>query len=816
VSFVSSERPTARPLKWLAGWVSGKPFQALGVVLAMTLVMGFFARTVRLDNNFAQLFSTTNTAAKVREQYRETWGPDDGLLIAVLESKTPSTGMIPLVDSITVRLQREMNELTRVDSITTTPVVRQGITPPVGPAADAATAELSFDQRVQLAATSDLGAGALVNNDGTVTLIAGDMGPKYDSFEKITAPAEKFQKIVNQELRRAGNGFTAHFAGVAFTRIAAISEMQGDLLKLFPVATLAMMALLWWFFRRPIAVIAPLMAITVSTLCTAGVIGLRNDNINQVTIIYPVLLMGVVVATATHLLHRFFLERAAGASAADAARLTLERITRAAIVCTITNAVGFISLWTAKMAILHEFGLYLAAGVVFCFVATSLLIPAMLVWRDAQPPARYLVAGAEDATKPLTTPRRVTLTERYARTVTTPRNAALVLVGGVVLGAAAVGTSTTATYDYSLSGMLNADRPISVGNAIIDKELSGIVPVEISLRGPAGSFESADIAQRLTALDTWLSENEGLRSVGLPSLYRAGTTLTGIDPTQNDATLRLFAESASETVGASTLARIVTNDASATRLRSFHADTGAQAIVAMSDRIDAKAAELFRGTGVRVDVTGEAPVAYAGMNDLTRELVVSTLLALAMVVIAIGIAFRSITMALVAMLPNSLPILCGLAIYTLARGTLDPVPGVVFCVAVGLAADDTVHLMNRMRELRPSYPTTRDALIAALTSVRRAMVSSSAVLIAAFLALGISGFPTNRTLGVLGAVVLLLALGSDLLFGTAGLAVAAYFDGRSSKRRAARATAGSTARPSEPIAAPDPATLAESNNATSS
>ena len=52
------------------------------------------------------------------------------------------------------------------------------------------------------------------------------------------------------------------------------------------------------------------------------------------------------------------------------------------------------------------------------------------------------------------------------------------------------------------------------------------------------------------------------------------------------------------------------------------------------------------------------------------------------------------------------------------------------------------------------------------------MVSSSAVLIASFLALGVSGFPTNRTIGVMGSLVLLIALGSDVVFGTAGLAIA--------------------------------------------
>ena len=149
----------------------------------------------------------------------------------------------------------------------------------------------------------------------------------------------------------------------------------------------------------------------------------------------------------------------------------------------------------------------------------------------------------------------------------------------------------------------------------------------------------------------------------------------------------------------------------------------------------------------------------------------STTVALLLIVIAIGVAFRSIAMSLVALLPNAVPIVVGLAIYRLATTSISAVPAVVFCVAVGLAADDTVHLMNRFRELRPDHPDARSALVEALCTVRTAMVTSSLVLIAAFASLGISNFPANRTLGVLGCLVLVLALGSDLLFGTSALAI---------------------------------------------
>lgn len=752
----------------LARWVSTRPKQALGALALLTITLGVCAQDVRLDNNFAGLFNTSSADARFREEYRKTFGADDGLLVAVLDAREPSERMYDVVAKVSEAVAT-MPEIEHVDSVSTLDVARPGLDdqfpdPDVelmyGPAFAPRLADLPLQQRIDYARNSDLGAANVISPDGRTTLVVGNLAARYDSYEKVNGPADDFRRIVDRVVDDAGNPVRVHYAGVAFTRIAAIGEMQGDLLKLFPVATVMMAALLWWFFRRPIAVIAPMVAIVVSTVATAGVIGLAGDDINQITIIYPVLLMGVVVATATHLIHRFYRERAGGADAATAARVTLERVSRAAIVCTVTNAVGFVSLLTAKMSILHEFGLYLAAGVVFCFVSTSVAIPALLVLRDSEPPERYLA-------DPTATRR----TARFAATVARPRTAAVVQVGGLALVGVSVLVATTARYDYSLSGMLNADRPTSVGNELIDDRLAGIVPIEISLRGTAGDFTDADHLARLGELSAWLRDAEGIRAVGLPAVLTAVDEMGLVVPDTAGRTRSLF-DSLRVLGKSDALGRIVTDDYGWTRLRAFHRDTGSTDIVALAERIDAKGAELFRGTDVRVTVTGEAPVAYDGMNELSRELILATIVAIALIVTAIGIAFRSATLAFVALLPNVAPIAAGLAIYALVKEVLDPVAGVVFCVAMGLAADDTVHLLNRYREVRPAHPDARTALVDALVTVRRAMVSSSAVLIASFLALGVSGFPTNRTLGLLGSLVLLLALGSDLVFGSAGLALA--------------------------------------------
>ncbi|HET6954116.1 MAG TPA: MMPL family transporter [Acidimicrobiales bacterium] len=276
----------------------------------------------------------------------------------------------------------------------------------------------------------------------------------------------------------------------------------------------------------------------------------------------------------------------------------------------------------------------------------------------------------------------------------------------------------------------------------------------------------------------------------------------GIWRGSTSSTARPTGNAAVEAAWPGALGHLLAPDHGHARIAGFAPDRGGRWVVALRDRVEAEGARILAGTGVEVRVTGEAPVAYDGMNTLTRELVISTIVALGFIVVAIGLVFRSIGLALVAALPNVVPVVAGMGLYALSSDTLDPLPGLVFCIAAGLAADDTVHLINRWRELRSVAPQMdgTTAVVTALVTARTAMVSSTLVLVAGFGCLALSGFGWNRELGLLGAAVLALALVSDLVLGSAGLAI---FDRVQDRRRPAHAGRGDvTSAPPSPAPAP--------------
>ncbi|HSV39340.1 MAG TPA: MMPL family transporter [Nocardioidaceae bacterium] len=734
------------------------PRRAIALTLVFTALFGLGAAGVRLDNNFAALFSADSADMKFRAEHRDKWGADDGLLVAVVRTETAPTGaVVGLIDELTRTALDEVPELDRVDSVTTAEVLVPGDPLAVGPALGPnSVVPGTIADQVAVARASDLGSSNLVSEDGRTFVVVGELASKYDSYESVVAPAEHFETVVRRVTAASGQDVELHLSGVAYTRIAAIHQMQADLLKLSPLATLMLGLLLLLFFRRIAAVVGPLLSIGCSIILTASVIGLAGDDLNQVTVIYPILLMGVVVSSSAHLVHRYYRERANGLDATEAGTEVLLRVTRPAFVAGLTSAIGFASLVVAKMEILHEFGLYLAVGVMWAFVVQVLLVPAVLIATDSQPSKAYLAAAS---------PRGRTLTRRFAEVVTRPVAALLVLGFGCAVIAGSALVASTASYDYALKAMLSPEHTVSQGNEVIDSELSGIIPIEVSLQGSPGDFNDPAVIVKVRVLADWLEAEYGVRTTSVGSL------VVPDDPAATDAAFRAAADHDG-------LARVVDADAANARMRGFSPDVGGRAIVEVKDRFEAEATTVLAGTGITARVTGEAPVAYDGMNHLTHELVVSTFLAMALIVLAIGLVYRSLWLGLVGALPNVVPIMVGLAVYVLTDDVLDPLPGVVFCMAMGLAADDTIQLFNRWRELEPISGSSREALVEALVTVRKAMVTSTVTLVAGFLALTLSGFEWNRLLGMLGSLVLVLSLGADILFGTAGLALLAWWRDR--------------------------------------
>jgi hypothetical protein len=235
------------------------------------------------------------------------------------------------------------------------------------------------------------------------------------------------------------------------------------------------------------------------------------------------------------------------------------------------------------------------------------------------------------------------------------------------------------------------------------------------------------------------------------------------------AQLLLLAQSSGDNI----VPQLVNDDFSHTRIQANIRDIGSVAMADIKTSLLQQAAIIFKDTGISVHVTGEVPLIYAGMNQLSKELIKSVLFALLVIVVTIFIVFRDWRLALGSIFPNALPIILGLALYSLMGKSLNPLPGIAFCIAIGIAVDDTVHLFARFKELQREGRPHLDAIIEAVDLVKGALFSSSLILFMGFMVFLLSSFTWSIQLGLLGGFLIVAALLADLLFTPAILALGA-------------------------------------------
>jgi predicted RND superfamily exporter protein len=170
-----------------------------------------------------------------------------------------------------------------------------------------------------------------------------------------------------------------------------------------------------------------------------------------------------------------------------------------------------------------------------------------------------------------------------------------------------------------------------------------------------------------------------------------------------------------------------------------------------------------RYPGYAMSVTGLSAIAARNSANMIGQLNQGLTVEMAFVAALIGIAFRSVFVMVVAILPGLFPIVISGAVLWLFNEGLQFASIVALTVAFGLGLDATIHYLNRLRlEDRPDEDPA--------TGVKRAtvLVGPALILTSLVLACGLgvtvfSDLPSLRLFGWLSAFTLMAALLGDLL-----------------------------------------------------
>ncbi len=545
-------------------------------------------------------------------------------------------------------------------------------------------------------------------------------------------------------------GWSVHWAGPSVLNAVLDRESERESRRLLPVAVAVSCLILLVVLRSPRKVFAACVVSGVTLLITLGIMGWLGLTMNMVTVALPPVLWVLSMAYMVHLLRYHETALLEGCGIRGAAASALSECVWPCLLAALTTSLGFFSLCTAGMAPVRELGVAGGIGIPVAFLVAMGLGPILIVVLDlratARPP-RMVWGGGSGAP----------FYERHGRRI---------LWGAVVFTLIFSLLGTRVKTESNPLTFLDPDHKAVRDAAAISDKFSGLYTLETVLQLPGSWLDESNWAA-IEAQVATLSAEPGIARVISPLDYlkklnqwSAGGAGEAYRLPDNREAARQLVEAMPEEAR-QPLTSLVSPDGTRVRLSSLvRVMDGAEllAIVARSDAALAAAPAEISGyhTGVVLRLV-------RAQFGLIKTQVNSLGLAVAVVFVCIWIGLRSMKLMLLSVAPNLLPIAGLFGSMGLFGIPLDPATVMVAAIAVGIAVDDTLHLLSSWRERLRAGDNSRGALQGALEVNTPAMVATAMTACAGFLTLGLSSFAPIRYFGLLSAGTVAVAVLADLL-----------------------------------------------------
>ena len=718
------------------------------VVALATAVLGLHAARLGIEHDNASLTAVDAAQGAIDAEFRAAFAGGDELLLTLTRADLLDGPGVRQIDEITKAIAG-MDGVHRVWSLTTVEELVHGfigaeprplLTPPWDAPDVGVRARAAVDRNPDL-------TGWLVSADRRTAGFLIDLQERPDD---TTYRARLIGALRALAASEAGGGAELHLTGVPVQKHDVSAYVARDQRVLLPLAVLVLGAALAAFFRRAAGVLLPLGVAGITVVWTTGLYAATGHATNAITALLPPVLLTVALVVGVHVYDAW---RGAGGERDPAARAlaAVRAVAAPAALCTVTTAQGFLSLGVSDLPAVQQVGLFAAIGTVVAFVVGLTAMPALLTWLRPPPSdhgAHRLTLRLLDATARLATTHPVRIVGLFA----------------VVTAIAAAGIPRMRA-NTDLVGFLAKDAPLRRDTEFIDAHLTGTLPFDFMLRRrDGGPIVSLDALRRLEALETAIRARPHVTTVTtvhalVRQLHRAEHYGVPLALPHDEATLRdeldLLDASGHDLVRRFAAPKLRALRLSV-RLRAVGTAESAPLVAAiLAD------AERLLGPGHTLVPAGELYRVVHDSTKLVRQQVTSFGTAIVLVVLAIGLLFRSVTFTILALIPNVLPIvwtggLMGFAGIDLSTGT-----AMIASAVLGLVVDDTIYYLSHYRRV------SRGDAIAAIHETTRAVgapvTAASVSLIVGFWVGAASSFTPTAYFSVLTGLTMITGVVCDVL-----------------------------------------------------
>ena len=601
--------------------------------------------------------------------------------------------------------------------------------------ASAADFQVQLTVAKQRLLTHPLSKGNLISADGTTVLLMIDA--KYPSdIAPIKAMAVRILGPVGIRTRVTGS--------LALFELHDRTLEEDHLrIQLWSYAVVSLLSVV--IFRRPVAIFLAGIGPIVGVGWTLGWLQLIGQSNNELAkIILPVLIMMIGFTDGMHMVIRIRQLRSEGATSRDAVYKSVCFVGPACFLTSVTTAIGFGSLMFSSAEMIAGFGRVSAIGVVLTFLSVVLITPLLAnSWLGR----RMHVSATRDPLAQLMQRSKgiVAFSSRHAKSVT---------IVGVVLTLFCFSVALNLVPDDRISDRVphSSEEWLTMQHC---DEVSGGVRF---LRVVVGWDEDVSRKEIWPVIKECQEVLSTEKLVG-PSLSIRTCLAVFKAPNVQDQFV-LQSKLPDELSG-----QFYREDIRRAQVVCRLQDRGIAKYEPTLVRLDEKLQTLAKThDGVQISLISDLAVEGRVVRQMIEELMKSLVMASFIIFGVLAIAFRSLRIGLISILPNVMPLAVSGALRLLINDSLGIASACSFAICLGIAVDDTIHYLIHFQHERKLGRSSHEANSNTFITVGSALIMTTVVMTAGLATVMTSRMPPHVNFAAMGCATLVAALVADLLF----------------------------------------------------
>ena len=550
----------------------------------------------------------------------------------------------------------------------------------------------------------------------------------------------------------------------------AMLEWDGTVLAWASVALTG--GVLLFFFRSLRWVVVPMGVVVAALWTTRGVLAIAGLQLTMVSTMLSAMITVVAIATVTHVIVEFRRQRDLGLAAPAALRAAISLLCWPIAGAIATDVIGFGSLIASQVGPVHDFGVMTAIGSGLVLVAAGLVVPFLaLAGRfDADPRRAWGESALEAALD-----RLVQRIVRYPGPILAGVSVAVI---ASMVGLVWLEVETDFTRNF------RPDSPTVASYEMVESRLggAGVWDVLVPLEGPVDGAMLGRLRRFEDRLRTevTLPDADGEPQAALTKVMSIADVIQAVSPVPLE---QLEASTLGSWAIAQAIAamRLQLPELTGTLLGRDPAD-GSDWLRVMLRARERQPAEAKRGviadvrriaaeefppgtaaaSGGGAEVTGFFVLLAQLVDRMLADQWLTFAIAAAGIFALLAVAFRSLLLGAIALVPNGLPIFVVLGLLGWAGVRINMGTAMIAAVSLGLSVDSSIHYITRFRQ-HLADGGMASALETAHRTAGRAMIFSTLALAVGFLALTTSGFMPTVSFGWLSCLTLLGGLAGNLV-----------------------------------------------------